>query len=125
MGADFLITAAPESQQSASVLTGRVDRIPVDDLLYLNQELFGNEDDVEDPAALAEYSRQRIRSAIVEIVVRAKDRRDLAVVKFDQDDARRYYVTGGPSYGESPTDAFDYVQVLEWSGVTDDKRWVD
>lgn len=125
MGADFLITAAPESQQSASVLTARVDRMIVDDLLYMNVELFGNEDGEEDPAKLAEYSRQRIRAAIVEIVVRSRDRRDMAVVKFDQDDARRYYVTGGPSFGDSPTDAFDFIQILEWSGVTDDKRWVD
>jgi hypothetical protein len=62
-----------------------------------------------------EYARKRLLDAVEDYVVGY--RRDVAAIWVD---GRHYLFTGGMSWGDQPTDAFDYIGMVGISGIFDE-----
>ena len=105
MGADFLVAIAPmeatedEALTNLGALSDKTVQTAVGDVLGL--------DDMT-----PEEARDRAVTAIYEIV--GADRSDVDWVQAEG----RIYVTGGMSWGDSPTEAFDEVALLGALGIT-------
>lgn len=58
--------------------------------------------------------RSALHGALTEL---CGNRRDVAFVTFD---GRRYWLTGGMSWGDAPTDAFEWIVAFDWIGLYDE-----
>jgi hypothetical protein len=111
MGADFTIITAPVSEKTKEEVVGRIDKMGASELLNLADYLMFDDETPDEV-------RGRILEAVKEIV--DVDGRDFAVLTFD---GKAHYITGGMSWGDSPTDSFDFIWLLGESQVTDDEYW--
>jgi len=113
MGAD-LITAAAPAQVTTEEAHANLAKLSTEKCNYVVGEVLGwDDDELENDEA-----RDRIAYAINEIVG-DNYRRDVSVMNFSNDDKPNFwYVTGGMTWGDAPTDAYDDIVLLDWSGVT-------
>lgn len=143
MGADLLITgmAAPRSEGGESRqydhevaadeghrridaydLAGWADGDLEDLALNLGARTWHNPGDPEpdkgepdqERAALIRDLREALHAALDEVL---GGRRDVTTMQFA---GRDYWLTGGMSWGDTPTDAYEWVSALNWIGLYDE-----
>jgi len=117
MGADLILVAAAVPQDPSTV-PDRIDTLDSDKLLDLVDDYapWVMEDKDTDIGAIAE-----IRAYLVEAWdIVSGDRRDVVQMRFD---GRWYYLTGGMTWGDDPSDAYDSLNLIGASGVTDDDNY--
>lgn len=113
MGADLIIATAP-AQVSTDEAHANLAKLDTDFCNYVVGEVLGwDTDELE-----GDEARDRIAYAINEIV--GHDRRDVQVANFNlaNDNPNYWYLSGGMAWGDSPTEAYDEIVLLDWSGVT-------
>lgn len=119
MGADICLAITKcnriqpiNDAMSMSILHQRIDALP-DRLIVAAAEQYGMfdvEDEIED-----EF-RYDIRSKLkTSIEFIDEGRRDVAHVKLGED---VWAITGGMSWGDPPTNAYDHIAAIDASGIT-------
>ena len=111
MGAD-LILAATQVPKDAEEAIRRIDRLNSEEIEYIRD--YGGLWDFTD-----EEVREALNSAASDILA-GPEYRDLAVMTFG---GKEYFISGGMSWGDDPTDSFRPVMLLELSGITNDEDW--
>jgi len=115
MGADLILAVAPVERDFGEALK-RIDTMTEVELNEVAELRYGFplEDDAD--GMTTEDVREEIRLAFRAI---ADDdwRRDVVTLTFGDDS---YYVTGGMSWGDSPTEAFGMIELIAASRITDD-----
>lgn len=117
MGADFLLTAVPTTDPA--VARERLDQLSNDQVMDACEAVLGwgvHEDDIDIVPNHSDDCRERIRYAI-DAVLAGHEPRDTGILYIDH---KTYIVTGGMSYGDYPTDSFEDVALLDYSGICDD-----
>lgn len=110
MGADLLLTYCPEPQASPEELHRRINALSETVLEGIGQDLGLDPND-------AETSVQDFLHKAVSEVIEQPGLRDLTTLTFD---GREWIFTGGMSWGDPPTESYDYVTALSLSGICDD-----
>lgn len=130
MGADFLLALCRlplvPLNSLVEITKRRVEELSEDLLLAVFDQwgaLFDEEDNLEDPegkqAQIASAKRRLIAAA--ERISNPK-LRDLLVFKLR---GERYVFSGGPSWGDSPTESFDSVNMLAEAEIfEEDRDWI-
>lgn len=112
MGADLLLQFVPISHAGAAELKARVDRISERDLIGI-----GEDAGIYDAEGMITASGVWAQLLVdVEFYLRCASRRDVSLFG-------EWYVTGGMSWGDDPTEAFAPFCRLATAGVTDDRLW--
>jgi hypothetical protein len=118
MGADFIFAITPVTDADREELIRRFDLLSQDELFERaeNGGFYMFEDDETD-----EEVTQLIWNHLIEsIEYLNSDPRDAGGLTIE---GRTYAVTGGMSWGDSPTEAFEYIRFLESLGITDDEQY--
>lgn len=114
MGADFCLTYVQVDCEDRDELNRRIDAMTIGQLRWLAELTY---DDYRDDFEMAENMRARLRAAVEEVLF--QPRRDVAMLILGN---VTYHMTGGMSWGDDPTEAYQYVLLLGESGITLDKR---
>jgi hypothetical protein len=142
MGADFLLYHCEyphDTKLAVSVVERRINNLSrltlntiADDVLWRESEEIANssEHDLKEGELFnldelieiktREMVRERIREAATELLRghhSAPIRRDITTMEFG---GILYLFTGGMSYGDHPTDAVYYLELVNYSGIFDD-----
>lgn len=121
MGADFLFAAAPKSAFGIEETKWRIGNMPLKDLLEIGQHRWGYTPDDENTASeIVEYVREGLFEAVEAIVGDDGRRTDYSILTIADTEV---YVSGGLSWGDAPTDAYEFIELLSLSGITDDELW--
>ena len=119
MSADFIFAIAPlPREETHSEIAERIHSIPFDELLnrFEGSGTWLPEDRTE--GDLDSWMRARLEDAWHYV---NSDARDFGW--WDDGNGHWFVLTGGMSWGDDPTDAFDHIRLLENSGITDDGLW--
>lgn len=118
MGYDLILTAAPVEADygEARRRVGRLSELELREVAEACLPWF------EDwpYEARAEEVRQAILGALDAVANPLP--RDVAVLVFGE---KSYYITGGLSYGDNPTESFDSLELIRVAGITDDDAWAE
>lgn len=114
MGSDMLIAAVRMDVRDRDVLFGRIDALS-DQVLEDIAVDFGRDEEASGES-LQEYVREQLRDAVAMV---GEDRRDLSWLHTDDE---TWALSGGPSWGDDPTDAYAPLTMLAWSGITLEER---
>lgn len=115
MGADFIF-ALTRKPSDISVTRQKISELTLDDCLRLADEVMGwNIDHPEGLEFLAADVRTRLHEALTALSESQPRSVGIMTIKGEQ-----YWITGGMSWGDSPTDTFDDIMFLDHSGVCDD-----
>jgi hypothetical protein len=68
----------------------------------------------EERTELVQELREALHGALDQLL---GYRRDVTELQFGE---RRYWLTGGMSWGDTPTDAYEWVAALDWIGLYDE-----
>ncbi len=113
MGADLLLTAIKKPEVDKGTLLARVDELDSVDfgnwIDYTGMDFY-EEDEFKDI----------VRSAIDNVVELDDFPRSLVEMKFGDD---WWYLAGGTSWGDSPSETFDELNTLAIVGITDEEYW--
>lgn len=109
MGADFLFATSPQpslNDDRRKAIKELLEQIPYQDLLDV-QESFGGFDD----CGSAEAMRQELFDTIEQVC--EMDNRETSNIQLDGMDWMGV-ITGGMSWGDVPTDAFEPIAMIGW-----------
>jgi hypothetical protein len=122
MGADFLLTCVRTPSVDENELHTRIDKLCSNALRDVLESIAGCGPDEWEPGRLgseaAETWQEGVRTYLKGAVTQVffSPRRDVTTLTLD---CTEWTFTGGMSWGDSPTDAFDLVEAIAITGIVD------